>query len=144
MSSQVVESAVAVADEQAFEMTLTKGDLVERLGPAFGQELFARIDEQCRTGEVVAVSNVRDARGAFSTARTPGRARIVKAQRTGKSGEPGASEEMLLIGMVDLAEMVKAATDFDWAAAFAPRHDLPTASTPAVIRPGARGQRLKL
>ena len=123
---------------------ITRGELVSRLGGSFGSHLFERIDKDYRRGEKVIVDSVRHARQSFSDVRAPGRARIVKAQRSSGSGETGA-EEMLLIGMSDLEAVVKATeNEFDWAAAFAPRPDLPTASTPVSIRSGAPGRKLKL
>jgi hypothetical protein len=50
---------------------------------------------------------------------------------------------MVMISLTDLEAVVKASQpDFDWAAEFAPRRDLPIATTPLVIRSGAPGRRM--
>ena len=124
--------------------TLTRVDLVERLGEGAGTELFERLDDSYREGEQVIVANVREARQNFSAALAAGHARVVKAQRP-QSGQPKLGEEMVMIRMSDLQAVVKANTpDFSWAAAFAPRRDLPTASTPLRLRSGVRGRKLAL
>jgi hypothetical protein len=136
-------SETVVVDEPADGMTITRTQLVDRLGGA-GAELFERLDRAFRDEDRAVIANVREARLCFSNARAPGHARLVKAKRPTK-GRPEADEEMVLIGLRDLEAVVKAnVDDFDWATVFAPRHDLPTASIPLTIRSGARGNKLKL
>ena len=124
--------------------TISRDELVERLGEGAGTELFVRLDDAYRQGEEVIVASVRQARQSFSAALAPGHARMVKARRA-RSGQLAVDEEMVLIGMSDLEAVVKAnASDFSWADVFAPRNDLPTASMPLALRPGAPGRKFAL
>jgi hypothetical protein len=122
---------------------LTRTELVDRLGEPAGEALFDRIDEQLREGDEVIVPNVREARSSFSAALAPGHARIVQAARRTRGAEE-KPDAMVVLALSDLEDLVKAANDFDWAAAFAPRPDLPAATTHLRVRSGARGRRLTL
>ena len=125
--------------------TISRLELVERLGEGAGGALFERIDDDYRRGERVILTSVREARDSFSAARTSGHARLVKAQRPAKAGQSAAEDEMVLIGLRDFEAVVKAgAVDFSWAVAFAPRPGLLPTSMPVTVRSGARGQTLKL
>jgi hypothetical protein len=138
-------STVEHEREETAGETVRLSDLVERFGEAPGVELFERLDDEYRLGESIEVANIREARQSFGRARMPGHARIVRAARS--ASRPGAegNDEMVIIGLSDLEAVVKAATpEFDWAAEFAPRRDLPTSTAPIAIRSGAPGRLLKL
>lgn len=124
--------------------TISRDELVERLGAGAGTELFVRLDDAYRQGEEAIVASVRQARQSFSAALAPGHARMVKARRS-RSGQSAADEEMVLIGMSDLEAVVKAnSNEFSWADVFAPRNDLPTASMPLRLRAGVPGRKFAL
>lgn len=129
-------------DERA--LSISRSDLVDRLGPASGAELFERIDSQFRRGDRVVGTTVRAARESFSAARFSRHARLVMR---GRAGGARATEEieqgMVMIALEDLEAVVKAGQrEFDWLAEFAPRHDLPTATASLVLRPGAPARRM--
>ena len=140
--SDVARAALEAEDETA---TITRAELVARLGEGAGEELFERLDESYRDDERAILANVREARQSFSGAVVRGHARMVKARRAARAGAADAPEEMVLIGLSDLEAVVKAsAADFSWASAFARRRDLPTASEPLFLRPGVSGRKLRL
>ena len=143
---QEEEPLVAEAETKSDDsMVVTRVELVDRLGEGAGAELFERLDEDYRSGERVVLASVREARNSFALARTPGRARLVRAQRPAKAGQGAVDEEMVLIALSDLEAVVKANTvEFNWANAFAPRADLPAASAPLTVRSGVRGHSLEL
>lgn len=131
-----------IEPDQAVVLTLS--DLVGRLGPASGAELFERIDSQFRRGNHVFGTTVRAARESFGAARVPGHARLVVKGRPGRGRDVSeAVEGMVMIALEDLEAVVKAnQTEFDWLAEFAPRRDLPTATTPLIVRSGVSARRM--
>jgi hypothetical protein len=141
-------TVVTEPDEAGSETIDTVGislaDLQERLGAAPAQELFERLDEDLRRGDVIVGTNVRAGRVAFTKARTAGHAQLVIPHQSQKrpSAAASLSEGFVIIALEDFEAVVKAGQkDFDWTAAFAPRADLPAAETSPAIRRGSRGRR---
>src|SRR3990167_565304 len=95
--------ASSQANDEGDTVTLTRANFVDNLGE-FGAELFERLDREHRTDEEVVLLNVREARKEFTSARFPGKGKVVKPQR----GATGA-EEFLLMSLADVAEAFKAA-----------------------------------
>jgi hypothetical protein len=136
----------ATADVETEIGGISLSDLVQRLGEAPATVLFARIDRQLRRGDRIYGTTVRAGRESFSAALAPGRAQLVIPGRaTGpKAGHTAKSMEgMVMISLSDLEAVVKASQpDFDWTVEFAPRPDLPVATTPVVVRSGTPGRRM--
>ena len=124
--------------------TLSKDNLMTRLGQGAGRALFERLDDDYLRGEQVVLAGVKEARASFASLGT-GRARMVKAQRPARGRETSAAETMVLIGLSDLEAVVHANDgDFSWIDAFAARPDLPQAGAKLTLKPGARGRNVKL
>lgn len=129
----------ALSDEAEDTMTLTRADFVATLGE-FGAELFDRLDRAQRHDDQVMLLNVREARKAFSSARLPGKGKVVKSQR-----DAAGSAKLLLMSLTDVADAFKAAiAESDWREVFAPRADLPAATAALKLHRGAPGRRVKL
>jgi len=137
-------AGVTKSNDETEKTSLSLGYLIRRLGKASGTELFERMDNALRRGDRISGMLVRDARHSFSAARTPGHAQLVIPGRTGSSKiEDQANEGLVVIALSDLEAVVKASqSDFDWAAEFAPRADLPIPTTTLVVRTGAAGRRM--
>jgi hypothetical protein len=143
MSGVTPASAFNNAEDEPEGNGITLTDLVERFGEASGTKLFERMAGQLRRGNMVYGTTVRAARKSFSAALTPGQAQLVMPRRSADAHGGKADEGMVMIALADLEAVVKAGqAEFDWAAEFAPRPDLPVATTPVVIRSGAPGQRM--
>ena len=118
---------------------LTRADFVKQMGD-FGGELFERLDHNHRNGEEVFLLNMREVRKEFTSARLPGRGKVVRPQRGGSE-----SEEVLLMSLADIAAAFRASVaEFDWVSAFAPRKDLPAAKSVLKLRRGPRGRQAAL
>jgi hypothetical protein len=135
------ERAESIREEDEDGVTLSI--LVERLGKASGTELFRRIDAQLVNGNKVQHMTVRAARESFSAPRTPRHARFVALGRASSTDPIEAERSMVMIAFSDLEAVVKASrAEFDWVSEFAPRRDLPTATTPIVVRSGMPARRM--
>ena len=137
-------ASVTKSNDETEKASLSLEYLIDRLGEASGTELFERMDIAFRSGDRISGTLVRDARSSFSAARIPGHARLVIPGRTRSSSiEDQANEGLVVIALSDLEAVVKASqSDFDWAAEFAPRADLPIPTTTLVVRTGATGRRM--
>jgi|GEM_PF-2156238 len=123
--------------------SISFADLEHRLGPRAAGELFERVDKAQREGSVIHGRNVRDARSSFGRIQQEGNVQVVVARSGGKrSRPPSVSDGLVIIRIDDLEAVVKAAQrPFDWASAFAPRNDLPAATSVPELNQGSRGRR---
>jgi hypothetical protein len=128
-----------VSEETGEGAYLTRADFVEQMGD-FGAELFDRLDRDHRNGEEVFLLNMREIRKEFVTARLPGRGKIVRPKRGGSD-----SEEVLLMSLSDIASAFRASVaECNWSSLFAPRQDLPAATSTLKLRRGPRGRKIVL
>ena len=75
--------------------TLSKDNLMTRLGRGAGRALFERLDDEYRRGEQVVLAGVKEARASFSSLGS-GRVRMVRAQRPARGRETVAAVAPLL------------------------------------------------
>lgn len=140
-------AAVSEIDEASIKggdaVGISLSHLEKRLGVAPAQELFERLDEALRKGDVIHGTSVRQGRTAFSKARMAGHAQLVIPHHSNKRlAAADLSNGVFIITLEDIEAVVKAAQkNFDWMAAFAPRADLPAAETLPETRQGSRGRR---
>ena len=123
---------------------VTLSQLVEKLGEAPGHTLFERMDAALRTGDRLYPKTVRAARQTLSSSSLEGAVQFVVPGRAGSAGadlDVDMRDGFFVISVTDLEAVVKANNpEFDWAEEFAPRRDLPIASTRLHVKSGAPGQ----
>jgi hypothetical protein len=146
MMSGVATERDTVESESDASDSVSLSQLIDKLGEGSGQELFERMDSNLRHGDRLYGKTVRAARQSLSASRIEGHAQLVMPGRAGSGAriaEADSVDGILMISLNDLEAVVKANNpNFDWAEEFAPRRDLPVATTPIVTRSGVRGQRL--